>query len=83
MQAISVTGGLVRVDANVFYNLVRKATEQKGEPLIVSSTKGFFKTVYVYLMNYKGLNFWTQSNIPLIFNSSIEIMESERIWFPN
>ncbi len=78
-QATKASGVIVRVNAVDFLRIV----ELNEEPLVVQATGGFFSTVYMYLTSYRGLAFFTKSDMPLSLPSHCQIVEAQKIWIPN
>jgi hypothetical protein len=79
VNAIKVSGVLVRVEPEQFSRLLNRA---KDDPLIVVSEGGIFSTNYQYLMSYKGLTFFTKSRAPLPLPVGAELVKSRSIWIP-
>jgi hypothetical protein len=77
-QAIKASGAIVSVEPEDFMVLV----ERSIEPLIVKSLGGFFSSRHLYLMNYKGLFFFTKARLPLELPPDCEIIEAKKIWVP-
>jgi len=77
-NAIKASGAIVRVEANVFEQLIQK--QQDG--LIVFSEGGILSTSYKYLMCYKGIFFFTKTKTPLILPGNLEVVKTKKIWMP-
>ncbi len=77
-QAIRASGAIVRVEANDFMIILSKA----DKPAIVCAISGFRKKRHEYLTAYKGLVFYTKSNVPLQLPSEAELIVAKRIWIP-
>jgi hypothetical protein len=77
-QAIRASGAIVRVEANDFVIILSKA----DKPVVVCATSGFRKRKHEYLTGYKGLVFYTKSNVPLHLPSEAELIVAKRIWIP-
>ena len=77
-QATKASGVISRVGPNDFLEIVQR----NKEPLVVKATGGFFSTVYMYLTSYRGLAFFTSSDMPLLLPSHCEIVEAKKIWIP-
>lgn len=77
-QAIKASGVLVRVEPEEFLKIAGRVPE----PLIVAATGGFFSTNYQYLMGYKGLAFYTKSDVALELPASVELIDAKGIWIP-
>ena len=77
-QAIRASGAIVRVEANDFVIILSKA----DKPVVVCATSGFRKKKHEYLTGYKGLVFYTKSNVPLQLPSEAELIVAKRIWIP-
>ncbi len=77
-QAIRASGAIVRVEPNDFMTILSKA----DKPVVVVATSGFRKKKNEYLTGYKGLIFYTKSNMPLQLPSEAELIVAKRIWIP-
>ena len=77
-NAIKASGTIVRVEADVFANLLRR-TEK---PLVVYTQGGFFSKNHQYLTSYKGLTFYTKSGEQIDLPKSVEIIVADKIWIP-
>jgi len=77
-QAVKASGAIVKISPEGFKTLLQRSKD----PLVVTSTGGFFSKKFEYLMGYKGLVFYTSSKEQLGFLSSAEIVEAEKIWIP-
>ena len=77
-QAIKASGVIVRVEPDVFLDLLKQAEE----PLVVQATAGFFSTHYRYLFGWKGLAFYTRSATPLVLPGGCRVIQAKRIWIP-
>jgi hypothetical protein len=77
-QAIRASGAIVRVEPNDFSIILSKA----DKPVVVVATSGFRKKRNEYLTGYKGLVFYTKSNIPLQLPSETELIVAKKIWIP-
>jgi hypothetical protein len=77
-QAIKASGAIVSVEADNFMTILSKAEK----PAVVVAIRGFRKKKYQYLAGYKGLVFYSKSNVPLQFPSETELIVSKKIWIP-
>ena len=77
-NAIKASGVLVRVEPDEF----RKVLGLTKEPLIVIAPGGFFGKKYQYLMSYKGLAFFTKSNVALELPADAEVVNAGNISIP-
>ena len=77
-NAIKASGTIVRVEADVFANLLRR-TEK---PLVVYTQGGFLSKNHQYLTSYKGLTFYTKSGEQIDLPKSAEIIVADKIWIP-
>ena len=77
-QAIRASGAIVRVEANDFMIILSKA----DKPVVVCAISGFRKKKHEYLTGYKGLAFYTKSNVPLQLTSDTELIVAKKIWIP-
>ena len=55
---------------------------KQKEPLVVHSSGGVFWTTYRYLVSYKGLAFFTESEAVLNLPAGTEMVVAESIWIP-
>jgi hypothetical protein len=78
LNAIRSFGVVVWVAPDEFLNVV----ERQSDPLVVSSTGGFFTTEYRYLVSYKGLAFHTKSPYPLELPPQAEIVHARTLAVP-
>jgi hypothetical protein len=78
VQAIKASGVLVRVEPDEFSRILTRVKD----PLIAVAEGGLFRTTYEYLVGYKGLAFYTQSNTPLTLPPDAELVKAGRIWIP-
>ena len=77
-RATKASGAIVRLAPEQFQLIVNKC----DTPLIVTATGGIFKKHFKYLTSYKGLVFYTQSDKPLQFSHTAEIISAGKIWIP-
>lgn len=77
-QAIKASGAIVSVETNDFMTILSKA----DKPAVVAATSGFRKKKNEYLTGYKGLVFYTKSNVPLRLTSDTELIVAKKIWIP-
>ena len=77
-QATRASGVIVRVEPASF----RLILERQEAPLVVHATGGFFTTSHQFLTSYKGLAFFTKTNMPLDLPADTEVVEAQKIWIP-
>ena len=77
-QAKKASGAIVKMSPEEFNKILNKTTA----PLVVMAEGGLFKTNYQYLINYKGIFFFTNAAEPLYLPSDAEIVKSKSIWIP-
>lgn len=77
-QATKASGVIVRVEPSEFMRIV----SLNEEPLVVHAPGGFFSSRQSYLTSYRGLAFFTKSDVPLSFDSHCQMVEAEKIWIP-
>ncbi|MBN2588598.1 MAG: hypothetical protein JXA96_01955 [Sedimentisphaerales bacterium] len=77
-NAIKASGAIVSVESTDFMTIVNKMEN----PLVVYSQSTFFSTKYCYLTSYKGLIFYTKTDTALMLKSSVELIQSKKIWVP-
>lgn len=78
-QAIKASGAIVSMEAQNFSSILSKAEKSA----VVVAISGFRKKKYQYLTGYKGLVFYTKSNVPLQFTSETELIVAKKIWIPS
>lgn len=77
-EATKASGVVVRVEPLDFEKIV----ELNEEPLVVHAPGGFFSSKHSYLTSFRGLAFFTKSNIPLQFGAHCLTVEAQKIWVP-
>ena len=77
-QAVKASGVIVRVEPRDFLGILQR----QEKPLVVHATGGFFNTNYQYLTSYKGLAFFTKSDIPINLPGGTELVQAKKIWIP-
>lgn len=77
-QAIKASGAIISVEPPDFLSVLSK-TEN---PLVVVAEGGFLKTNYQYLTAYKGLVFFTKSDMKLTLSGDVELVNAKKIWIP-
>ena len=77
-NAIKASGAIVNVESTDFMTILAKM----DRPLVVYSESKFISTKYHYLTSYKGLIFYTKSEMPLSLRPSTEIIRVKKIWIP-
>jgi hypothetical protein len=78
-NAIKASGAIVRVEPEVFDNLVARI----DTPLVVMSNKSMFSGGYRYLTSYKGLIFYAKSQVHLNLPGGVEVVLAKSIWVPS
>ena len=78
VQAIKASGTIVRVAPEEFERILAR---QSG-CLVVTAEAGVFSTHHRYLMSYKGLAFFTDSDEALNLPAGTEIVAAQKIWVP-
>lgn len=79
LQATKASGVIVRVGPYDFMRIV----ERNDEPLVVHAPGGFFSGGrHLYLTSYRGLAFFTKSDMPLMLAANTEVVEAQKIWIP-
>lgn len=78
-QAIKASGAIVRVESNEFLAILSRAEN----PLVVYCEGGIFSKNYQYLTSYKGLAFYTKSQMPLTPPAGTELVTAKKIWIPS
>jgi hypothetical protein len=77
-NAIKAAGAIVKMKPDQFIKILAKIEA----PLLVHATGGFFKKNHQYLVNYKGLFFFTKTKDRLMLPGSAEVVEAGSIWIP-
>ena len=77
-QAIKASGAIINVESTDFMTILAKMDRL----LVVYSESKFISTKYHYLTSYKGLIFYTKSEVPLSLRPSTEIIRAKKIWIP-
>jgi hypothetical protein len=77
-QATKASGVIVRVGPRDFLEILNR----QQAPLVVHTTGGFFTTNYQYLNSYKGLAFFTRSEVPIDLPADVELVLAQKIWIP-
>ena len=78
IQAARASGAIIRIGPADFTRILSR-TEQ---PLVVQGSGGILSNKYAYLTPYKGLVFYTESDIPLQLPLDIELVYANKIWIP-
>jgi len=78
-NAVKASGAIVQLQPEEFMKILARAKE----PLVVMAEGGFFKTRYAYLMSYKGLDFFCQSDEVLTLPADTELITAGKIWIPS
>jgi len=83
-QAIKASGAIVHVDEGDFMTIVRKAQQQQQYKAMVvfSEPQRWRSRHYQYITSYKGLFFYTKSQMPLPITSDFETVKAKTIWIP-
>ena len=77
-QATKASGTIVRVDNGNFMLILKHAES----PLVVVAKGGVFHKHFRYLTSYKGLAFFTKSDLQLVLPRHVETIAAEKIWIP-
>ncbi len=78
IQALKASGAIVKIEPAEF----KKILDKIEEPLVVYAEGGLFTKNYQYLMNYKGLFFFTKATEPIHLSGRTEIVAAKSIWVP-
>lgn len=78
VQAIKASGVIVSVEPRDLLFLV----ELNNEPIAVHATTGLFTTKHQYLTSYRGLAFYTKSEVQLTLPGHCQLIEAKKIWVP-
>jgi hypothetical protein len=76
-QATKAMGGIVKVEPEVFMQLLEKT----DSPWVVGAKGGFFGPKFKYLASLKGFFFYTESSSVLTLGNA-ELIWAEKIWIP-
>ena len=77
-EAIKASGAIVRLEPSDFMSILSRS----DRPLVVAAEGGVFKTTFRYLTGYKGLVFFTKSDMPLQLTNEVELVKAKKIWIP-
>ena len=77
-QATKASGVIVRLAPGDFLAVLGR----QDEPLVVHATSGMLSTRYEYLNSYKGLAFFTKTEVPLSLPRGTEVVLARKIWIP-
>ena len=78
-NAIKASGSIVRVEPQMFAELLRKVER----PLIVYARGGLFSGKHQYLTSYKGLTFFAKSSQQIDLPRGVEVIVAKKIWTPS
>ena len=78
-NAIKASGSIVRVEPQMFAELLRKVER----PLIVYARGGLFSGKHQYLTSYKGLTFFAKSGQQIDLPRGVEVIVAKKIWMPS
>jgi hypothetical protein len=78
-NAIKASGSIVRVEPQIFAELLRKVER----PLIVYAQGGLFSGKHQYLTSYKGLTFFAKSSQQIDLPRGVEVIVAKKIWTPS
>jgi len=78
-NAIKASGSIVRVEPQMFAELLRKVER----PLIVYARGGLFSGKHQYLTSYKGLTFFAKSSQQIDLPRGVEVIVANKIWTPS
>lgn len=78
-QAIKASGTLIRIEAEEFSRLIRNM----DDGIVVEAETGIFSTSFKYLTSYKGLTFFTKSQVQISIPSKLEKIKARTIWMPS
>jgi hypothetical protein len=77
-QATKASGVIVRIKPGDFLQILNR----NSQPLVVEATGGFFRTMHLYLTSYRGLAFFTKSDVQLSLPGHCEVVLASKIWIP-
>jgi hypothetical protein len=77
-QAIRASGAIVRIYPQDFLAIISR----NAGALVVQSHGGILSTKFQYLTSYKGLIFYTESQMMLQIPNGIELITADKIWIP-
>jgi len=78
-NAVKATGVVVRLEPAEWLKVLKR-TEN---PLIVIARGGMFRRKYQYLTAYRGLAFFTASELPLVLPGRTELINAKSISVPD
>jgi hypothetical protein len=76
--ATKASGAIVRMHPEEFKKILNK----RIDPVVVVAVGGVFKKKHLYLTNYKGLFFYTESPEVLTLPNKAEVILAKKIWVP-
>jgi hypothetical protein len=77
-RAIKASGAIVHLEPEEFQKII----DRSYDAVVVAAKGGWFSVKYMYLICYKGLFFYTKSDMPLGFPEDIEFVTARKIWIP-
>ncbi len=77
-QATKDSGVIVRLESREFTKILHRLEA----PLVVVARGGFLTKHHQYLLSYKGLAFFTKSEVALDLPSQCEVVQARKIWIP-
>jgi hypothetical protein len=77
-RATKASGVIVRITPGDFSQLL----ERIERPLVVVAQGGVFRKHIRYLVSYKGLAFFTRSDVQLVLPRGCETVIADKIWVP-
>lgn len=78
-NAVKASGLVVKVEPVDFLAIL----DRMDEPLVVVGQGGYFTKHAQYLTSYKGLGFFTKSDMALVLPSRAEVISAKSISFPD
>lgn len=78
-NATNASGAIVKLEPAEFQKILNRAESA----VVVHAIGGIFKKNYQYLINYKGLFFFTKSETPISLGHRIELVTANKIWIPS
>ena len=77
-NAVKASGVVVRLDAADWMKVLKRT----DNPLVVIARGGMFRRKYQYLTTYRGLAFYTTSELPLVLPGRAELINAKAISIP-
>lgn len=78
-NAVKASGAIVQVEPEDFI----KALALEDKPVVVHALGGVINKHHRYIAGVRGLAFYTKSDRPLEFLTSVHLFAARKIWIPD